>query len=65
MNKKVSRFTRRELIKSAALAGLGGAMMPLTGFTGTDQKKKTFNLIEAENSEPGTLEWRLSWKTYG
>ena len=33
MSKKESQITRRKLLKDAALAGLGGAMMPLNGLT--------------------------------
>ncbi|HBH82559.1 MAG TPA: hypothetical protein DDY34_01955 [Bacteroidales bacterium] len=62
MKNSKSHVTRRKLIKDASLLGLGGALMPLTGFTADDQKKeKTLNLIEAENSKPGTVEWQLQF----
>ncbi|HBH82562.1 MAG TPA: hypothetical protein DDY34_01970 [Bacteroidales bacterium] len=63
MDKTGSNLTRRNLIKSAALAGIGGTMMPLTGFAVDEQKKKTkaLNLIELENSKPGTVEWQLQF----
>ena len=40
MSKTGSYLTRRKLIKEAMLAGLGGAMIPLTGFAGTNQQVK-------------------------
>ncbi|OFX39263.1 MAG: hypothetical protein A2X03_18810 [Bacteroidetes bacterium GWA2_40_15] len=62
MNKNESHITRRNLLRNSALAGLGGALMPLTGMAVPDQKKKkTLNLIEAENSKPGTVEWQLQF----
>ena len=62
MSKTGSYLTRRKLIKEAMLAGLGGAMIPLTGFAGTNQQvKKKSGLIEIENSKPGTVEWQLQF----
>jgi hypothetical protein len=62
MNKNESHITRRKLLKGAALAGLGSAMMPLNGFASPEQtKKKKAGLIEAENSKPGTVEWQLQF----
>ncbi len=61
-NKSRSELTRRKLIKSAAMAGLGGAILPVTTSFGiTEKKKKTPGPIEAENSKPGTLEWQLQF----
>jgi hypothetical protein len=59
-----SHLTRRDLIKNAALAGMGGIMMPVPGFAARNQKareKKVLNRIEAENSKPGTVEWQLQF----
>ena len=61
MNKTGSNLTRRKLIKGAAMAGLGGAILPIAGFSISEQKKKNMGLIEAENSKPGTLEWQLQF----
>jgi hypothetical protein len=65
MNKTSSLITRRKLLKDVAVAGMSGAMIPLTGFvTPNQQKKKKGGLIEAENSKPGTLEWQLQFTDF-
>ena len=62
MNKASSLITRRKLFKDVAIAGLGGALIPLTGFVSPNlQKKKKGGLIEAENSKPGTVGWQLQF----
>ncbi len=60
MEKKEFDITRRKLLKNTALAGLGGAILPLTGLTNLTPQKKG-GLIEAENSKPGTVEWQLQF----
>ena len=65
MSKTVSKILRREFLKDASLAGLGGAMMPLAGFSDPMlQKKMKPGLIEAENNKPGTPEWQLQYTRF-
>ena len=61
MKKKGQNITRRNLIKNTALAGLGGAMMPMAGFTNAASPQKNGGMVEAENSKPGTVEWQLQF----
>jgi hypothetical protein len=60
MKRAKSHLTRRYLIKNAALAGLGGAMIPMTGFGSPATQKRTGRIAE-ENSRPGTVEWQLQF----
>ncbi|HBE40633.1 MAG TPA: hypothetical protein DDW27_05425 [Bacteroidales bacterium] len=62
MSENKSSIPRRKLLKDAALAGVGSAMIPLAGFTGTvSQRKKKGGLIEAENSKPGNPDWQIQY----
>ena len=56
-NKSRSELTRRKLIKSAAMAGLGGAILPVTTSFGITEKEK-LPLLKRRMSA-GTLEWQL------
>ncbi len=65
MDKNDFHIPRRKLLKNAAIAGLGGALMPLNGFSGpVPQEKKKSGLIELENSKPGTPEWQLQYTNF-
>ncbi len=60
MEDKASYFNRRKLLKNVALAGIGGALVPLTSFDCSGQSKKG-GLIEEENSKKGTIDWQLAY----
>src|SRR5690554_1493826 len=60
MKELESKITRRRLIKDTALAGLGGAIMPMAGFTNPASENRS-GLIVDENSKPGTVEWQLQF----
>ncbi|HBE41067.1 MAG TPA: hypothetical protein DDW27_07670, partial [Bacteroidales bacterium] len=40
MNNKGSHLTRRKILKNAAIAGLGGAIIPMSGFSAADQRSQ-------------------------
>jgi hypothetical protein len=62
MNKNESHISRRRMLKNTALAGLGGAIIPMSGLAGSSPgKQKKQGLIEAENSKQGTVEWQLQF----
>lgn len=54
------RLTRRQILRSAARAGLAGALAPLapaaTAAAGTGRSR-----IAAENARPGTTDWQLTF----
>jgi hypothetical protein len=60
MKKKEQFFTRRRLLKSAALIGFGGALIPLPGLY-VNKREKKGGLIESENKKPGTTDWQLTF----
>ncbi len=61
MKNKSFQISRRTLIKNAALAGLGGVVLPLSSQTAAAGAKKKPGLIELENSKQGTVEWQLQF----
>src|SRR5690606_24386360 len=58
-NKKFN-LSRRKMLKGAAVAGLGGAIMPFSGLAHPELKQKQGRTLE-ENAKPGTLEWQLQY----
>jgi len=58
-NKKFN-LSRRKMLKGAAVAGLGGAIMPFSGLAHPELKQKQGRTVE-ENAKPGTLEWQLQY----
>jgi hypothetical protein len=63
MKKNENHLTRRKLIKNAALAGLAGALTPLSGLAQTTGRKPE-GLVAIENSKPGTPEWQLQYTRF-
>ncbi len=53
------RLTRRALLKSAAQAGLAGALAPLA--SGAERSPAASGVIAAENRKPGTTDWQLTF----
>ena len=62
MNKTGSNITRRKMLKGTA-AGLGASIAPLASFAHVSPQKKN-NLIQAENTKPGTHEWQLQYTSF-
>ncbi|HRP32425.1 MAG TPA: twin-arginine translocation signal domain-containing protein [Agriterribacter sp.] len=63
-DKKNNPITRRRLLKDAAIAGMAGAIAPLTGMAsaGNEQPEPAKRgIIAAENEKPGTTDWQLTY----
>jgi len=58
MKKSKNQFSRRDILKGAAQAGLAAALLPLSGFSKLSSQKR--GLIIAENKKPGALDWQLT-----
>jgi hypothetical protein len=63
MKKTDNHLTRRRLIRNTALAGIAGAMAPLSGFVQAAERSK-YGLLVAENSKSGTPEWQLQYTRF-
>jgi hypothetical protein len=63
MKKTDNHLTRRRLIRNTALAGIAGAMAPLSGFVQAAERRKD-GLLVAENSKSGTPEWQLQYTRF-
>lgn len=61
MGKDKTQITRRDLLRNATLAGIGGTIMPLTTAFSNPVPNKKGGLIEIENSKQGTVEWQLQF----
>ncbi len=66
MGKMNKPITRREMVKSASVLGLAGAVSPMAALGKVDKKaeKKPSNPVILENSKPGTLEWQLQYTRF-
>src|SRR5690606_8243837 len=60
MHNKDFNISRRKMLKGAAVAGLGGSIMPFSGLANPKLKQKQGRIVE-ENKKPGTLEWQLQY----
>jgi hypothetical protein len=54
-------LTRRELLKTAAAAGIAGALAPLAGWAQTTPGPAHDGIIARENRKPGTTDWQLTF----
>ncbi len=63
MRKSENILTRRKLIKNAAMAGIAGAVTPLSGLAQTTKPGKGGPLA-AENAKQGTAYWQLQYTRF-
>src|SRR5690606_26760816 len=63
MQKKDFNLSRRKMLKGAAVAGLGGSIMPFSGLAKPQSRSRKGKIVE-ENAKPGTLEWQLQYTAF-
>lgn len=63
MQKKDFNLSRRKMLKGAAVAGLGGSIMPFSGLANPQPHLRSGKIVD-ENAKPGTLEWQLQYTAF-
>jgi hypothetical protein len=63
MEKRAKGLTRRDMVKNVTLLGLSSTVLPLTTFANT-RSRIMGDMVTAENSKPGTLEWQLQYTSF-
>jgi hypothetical protein len=58
MKKSKNQISRRDILKGAAQAGLAAALLPLSGFSDANLRKR--GLITEENKKQGSTDWQLT-----